>query len=64
MLEVSQYPIAWISRVPDPKGPKEGLKTRDTGKDPLTQEENDKTYDQQAGDLTGKFLFLQQAFKQ
>jgi hypothetical protein len=28
----------------------------------LTQEGNDETHDQKAGDLTGKFLFLHQAF--
>jgi hypothetical protein len=66
-MEAAQVFIHWriagITRVLDPNGPEEGLKTRDTRKDSLTQEGNDKTHDQKAGDLNGKFLFLHQAFK-
>jgi hypothetical protein len=49
-------------RTEDPNGPKEGLKTQDTQKDSLRKEGNDGTRDQKAGDLTGTYLFLHQAF--
>jgi hypothetical protein len=51
---------AGIVEVLDPKGLRKGMNRRDTWKDSLTQEGNDKTHDQKAGDQLAKFYFSQQ----
>jgi hypothetical protein len=51
---------ARITEFLDPKGLREGMNRRDTQKDSLTQEGNDKTHDQLSP--AGKFLFFLASF--
>jgi hypothetical protein len=61
MIIVAPFTIARIAEVLDLKRLRKGLNRWDTQKDSLTQEKNDKTHDQKAGDLLAKFYFSQQA---
>jgi hypothetical protein len=56
-----RVPPTGIAEILDPKGLRKGMNSQDTQKDSLTQEGNDNTHDQKAGDQLAKFYFSQQA---